>query len=151
MSGTTTGYRRILVPLDGSLLSEYILPQVERFASAFQNEMTLLHVVSVKEADCQDLTPSQKQARAGIVRYLQGVEDCLRHWGGKVDWAIRCGNPADEIASFAQKNDIDLVIMSTHGKGEARHNGIGDLTSEVLKLVTVPVVTVRAPEPVARL
>ncbi len=144
-------YRRILVPLDGSLLSEYILPQVERFASAFQNEMTLLHVVPVNEANDIDLTPSQKQARAGVVRYLQGVEDSLRHLGGKIDWAIVCGDPAEEIASFARKNDIDLVIMSTHGKGEAHHKGIGSVMSEVLKLVTVPVVTVRAPDPVAGL
>lgn len=145
------GYRRILVPLDGSLLSEYILPQVERFAAVFQNEMTLLHVVPVKEASDEDLTPSQKQARAGVVRYLQGVEDCLRNLGGKVDWAIRRGDPAEEIASFVRKNGIDLVIMSTHGEGEAYHKGIGSVTSQVLKLVTVPVVTARAPEPVARL
>jgi len=35
-------YERIVVPLDGSLLSEYVLPQVERMATAFQSELTLL-------------------------------------------------------------------------------------------------------------
>lgn len=145
------GYRRILVPLDGSLLSENILPQVERFASAFQNEMTLLHVVPEEETPHETLTSSQKQARAGIVRYLQGVEDILKHLGGKVDWAIRSGDPAEEIAEFIRKNEIDLVIMPTHGKGEAYGNRIGSVTAGVLKRVSVPVVTVRAPEPVARL
>ena len=145
------GYRHILVPLDGSLLSEYILPQVGRFASAFQTEMTLLHVVPAEEDSGQNLTPSQKQARARVVRYLQGVEDSLKQLGGKVEWTIRCGDPAEAIAAFARENDIDLVIMSTHGKGRAYHKGIGSVTSEVLKRVTVPVVTIRASEPVAGL
>lgn len=145
------GYRRILVPLDGSLLSEYILPQVERFASAFPSEMTLLHVVPADGGNAENLTESRKLARAGVIRYLQGVESRLKQLGVNVEWAIRSGDPAEEITTFAEEKGPDLVIMSTHGRGEAYHKGVGSVTSEVLKRVTVPVVTVRVPEPVGRL
>ena len=144
-------YREILVPLDGSLLSEYILPQAERFACAFGSKLTLLHAVPSQEGECAGLTPSQKRARADIVRYLQTVEDTLKKRGLKVSWTIRCGDPAEEIAWYVQQHNIDMVIMATHGRGEAYHRDLGSVAAEALQRIQVPVVLLRVPEPVAKL
>ena len=145
------GYHQILVPLDGSLLSEYILPKVERFAAAFGSKLTLLHVVPAEEMEATSLTPSQKKARADIVRYLQGVEDSLARRGLKAQWTLRCGDPAEEIAWYVDRHEVDLVIMSTHGQGDARQRDVGSVAAETLKRINIPVVLLRVPEAIAKL
>ena len=145
------GYHQILVPLDGSLLSEYILPKVERFAAAFGSKLILLHVVSAEDMEATCLTPSQKKARADIVRYLQGVEDSLARRGLKAQWTLRCGDPAEEIAWYVDRHEVDLVIMSTHGKGDGRQHDVGSVAAETLKRINIPVVLVTVPEAVAKL
>ena len=145
------GYRHILVPLDGSLLSEYILPNVERFVAAFGSKLTLLHVVPAADMEAVSLTPSQKNARANMVRYLEGVEDSLACRGLQARWTLRCGDPAEEIAWYVERYKVDLVIMSTHGQGEARERHVGSVAAETLNRITVPVVLIKVPEAVAKL
>ena len=144
-------YHQILVPLDGSLLSEYILPKMERFAAAFESKLTLLHVVSAEDMEATSLTPSQKKARADIVRYLQGVEDSLARRGLKAQWTLRCGDPAEEIAWYVDRHEVDLVIMSTHRQGEACERHVGSVAAETLKRITIPVVLLKVPEAIAKL
>ena len=145
------GYHQILVPLDGSLLSEYILPKVEQFAVAFGSKLTLLHVVSAEEMEATSLTPSKKRARADMVRYLQGVEDSLTLRGLKTRWTLRCGEPAEEIAWYVDRHGVDLVIMSTHGQGESRERYVGSVAAETLKKINIPVLLVKVPERIANL
>ncbi len=145
------GYQRICVPLDGSLLAEYILPQVEKIASAFESEVTLLHVVPNDEVDCNTLTLSQKQTRANVVRYLQAMEDCLKKRGVKVRWSIRCGDPAEEIVWYVNEHHTNLVIMSTHGRGEAYQQVVGSVAAKVLEKVGIPIMLMKVPENMARL
>ncbi len=52
------GYDRILVPLDGSHLAEYILPHVESTAQAFKAEVLFLHVIDERAGEGDGLTPS---------------------------------------------------------------------------------------------
>ena len=78
------GYEQILVPLDGSLLSEYALPHVEAIGSLSGSQTTLLYVIS-NEDDVPDvLTPSQKANRADLANYLERVSE--RHAGTKEAW-----------------------------------------------------------------
>ena len=149
-------YQRIVVPLDGSLMSEYVLPQVERMAIAFKSELTFLHVVPPDaagsgEAVVREPTPSQVRARADITEYLVELQKDFELRGIRTHWTIRCGDPTEEIVWFVNEHQCDLVIMSTHGGGEPGRENIGSVAVDVLKHVHIPVVLVGVPAPVANL
>ena len=144
-------YAHIVVPLDGSLLSEYVLPQVEKMAAAFNSELTFLHIVPESDGVAREPTPSQLQARTDIVRYLEGLQKNFEARGIKSHWTIRCGDPAEEIAWYVKKHEADMVIMSTHGQSEKGVNDLGSVAVDVLRQLRIPVVLVGVPEPVASL
>jgi len=110
-------YGQILVPLDGSLLAEYILPHVEAMAKAFQSQVILTHVVTTGESAEDELTPSQKQARAHISGYLARTAKALADKGLSVRWVLRVGDPVKSMTEYVTIQGIDLVIMATHGQG----------------------------------
>ena len=144
-------YQRIVVPLDGSLLSEYVLPQVERMAAAFQSELTFLHIVPSEEGAVREPTPSQMRARADIIVYLEGLQRDFELKGIRTHWTIRCGDPTEEIVWFVNKHQCDLVIMSTHGKGDPGEENIESVAVDVSKQLHIPVVMVGVPASVANL
>jgi nucleotide-binding universal stress UspA family protein len=141
-------YDRILVPLDGSQLAEYILPHVEALALAFHGEVNLLHVVEGKDIDPQRLTPSQRKARADIVKYLEKITQTLAQKQVQAVWWVSFGDPAQEIARRAAESYADLVMMSTHGRGGQEQERVGSVAMAVVSSGTTPVMLVRPPEEV---
>lgn len=135
-------YGRILVPLDGSQLAEYILPQVESMATTFDSEVTLVHVI---EANPARQTPSQRNARADVAEYMHGISDRLKARQVRSDWHVSFGEPAGEIARQVAEDGVDLVMMSTHGQGADGHPMIGSIAMEVVSSVSTPVILVRPP------
>ncbi|MCI0437914.1 MAG: universal stress protein [Chloroflexi bacterium] len=149
MTTRTTQYNRILVPLDGSRLAEYILPHVESLAAAFVSEVTLLHVIESKERDPEALTQSQKDARADIAKYLEGISGALAKKRLVSRWLISYGDPAEEIVRHSANGLADIVMMSTHGSG-GRENSLGSVAMAVVSWGATPVTLVRPPEKIAR-
>ena len=145
------GYRQILVPLDGSLLSEYVFPQVVQMARAFSSEVTLLYVVPPNGHLDEGTPPSKKQAVDNIIPYLEGIQDTLASRGMRVDYSILNGDPADEIAWYVKKHQTDMVVMSTHGQGEAYKRKVGSVAAKILDKVSAPVMMMRVPQVVANL
>lgn len=144
-------YKKLLVPLDGSLLSEYVLPHAEGIASGFGGEITLLHVVPEFDDASEEITPSQKANRANIVRYLERIEESIKGQNLEVHWSIRSGDPAEEIRWYVEEHEVDLILMSTHGQGESYERKVGSVAAEVLEDSTVPILMARVPESIAKL
>lgn len=55
------------------------------------------------------------------------------------------GNAAEEILDYAKKNQVDLIIMSTHGRSGISRFAFGSVADRVLRHSTVPVLIVSAP------
>jgi nucleotide-binding universal stress UspA family protein len=141
-------YDRILVPLDGSQLAEYILPHVEAMALAFHSEVALLHVIEGKNVDPEKLTPSQRKARADIVTYLERISDILARKQIQAVWWVSFGDPAQEITRRAAESYADVIMMSTHGRGGREQERLGSVAMAVVSAGTTPVMLVRPPEEV---
>ena len=120
-------------------------------AAAFQSELTFLHIVPSEAAAVRESTPSQMRVRAGITEYLEELQKDFQLRGIRTHWTIRCGDPTEEIVWFVNEHQCDLVIMSTHGKGEPEGENIGSVAVGVLKHLHIPVVLVGVPAPVANL
>ena len=111
--------KHILAPLDGSNLAECILPHTQAVASAFSARITLLHVLEVPHVqgseqviDPLDWHLKKREAEA----YLDHIAARLRENNLQVEEVILEGLPAECVIDFAKSNDMDLIVLSTHGK-----------------------------------
>jgi len=113
----------ILVPLDGSTLAECVLPHVAAIAPVTHARVTLLHVL--QQTQSGGGTPPvdpvewhlQKQ---NAEKYLEGIANRLSGVGILgVESVILGGSPAASVIDFARGNNVDLIVLSTHG-----HSGL---------------------------
>ena len=68
-----------------------------------------------------------------------GSDVTLRH-------SIARGEPFVNIVRYARDNEIDLIVMGTHGRGAVKHMLLGSVAEKVLRKAPCPVLTVRDPE-----
>jgi nucleotide-binding universal stress UspA family protein len=141
-------YKKILAPLDGSNLAECTLEHIEAAALGLKvKEVILLMVVepvsftypdaSVINADiAQDI---EKKAIDFAEKYLAKVADDLKKKGVAAQKVIVKGKAADEILDYAEKNNVDLIVISTHGRSGGVRWILGSVTDKIIRHSTVPV------------
>lgn len=147
-----SGYRRLLVPLDGSELAELALPYAETWAHAFDTEVILLRVPTLPGyvslgPDASMLAPVLLgEAYDEVDAYLANVTRCLKAKGLKVHKAaVEPGAIADTIIDYAHDTGVDLIAMSTHGRSGLSRWVYGSVADRILRGAEVPVLLVRAP------
>ncbi len=139
-------YKKILVPLDGSQCAENIIPAVEKLATDFKADISLLRVAYAHTFPGMDPTEAEVKVIREAEEYLKGVEDRLKAKGFIVDSHIRYGHDAEEILNHAAQKDIDLVAMSSHGNGGVRRFFLGSVAEKVLHHSSKPICLVRCIE-----
>jgi nucleotide-binding universal stress UspA family protein len=127
-------FRRIIVPLDGSVESNSALPVARTLARGTGSSVTLLRVRSRGEST-QDLTAALER----IARELASSEVQVRA-------VVRDGQPAHEILDEVRAQDAGLVIMRTHGRSGIERAVLGSTAQQVLAATHVPIVFVRPGE-----
>jgi nucleotide-binding universal stress UspA family protein len=148
-------YEKILVPLDGSDLAECVLPHVEVIAGAGGvKNVTFYRVVKpfYPMGDYMSGTVSNidvvginKEAVAAAENYLKQLVNKVKYPGVQVAWEVAKGNEAESIAEYIKKNEIDLIIIATHGRSGVSRWVMGSVADRVLRSACVPVLMVRAP------
>lgn len=155
-------YTRILVPLDGSRFAEQALPHALNIAAAGPVEIYLLSVapllddqassvvemypVYVYRDYAMDHTSETERIKLGLQDYLDQVKRGINAAGHQVVSAIRLGQPAEEIITYAGENDCELIVMSTHGRSGIGRWVYGSVADKVLRGSTTPVLLVRVQE-----
>jgi nucleotide-binding universal stress UspA family protein len=143
------GYKKILIPLDGSETSEAILPEIEKLASAFKASISLLYVVPITifpgsiEPVAQYQTISEALVKEGE-GYLRTIEKRLKDKGFTVESHLQQGNEAQLILEHADRQDIDLIAMSTHGRSGVSRWLLGSVAEKVIRHAAKPIFLVRA-------
>ena len=148
-------YNRILVPLDGSELAECVLPHVAAIAGGcgvqdviFLRAVEPFHMPGVEasiyfsEKDRKRID-SENKADAG--KYLKDLVNRTKYDGVRVKYEVLMGRAAGNIADYATKNDVDLIVIATHGRSGASRWVWGSVADRVLRSACVPVLMVRAP------
>ncbi|PVV84831.1 universal stress protein [Dehalogenimonas alkenigignens] len=138
-------YRKLLVPLDGSELSETILPQVAAVAKPASASVVLLRVREsldrgVRQTLGDDIAEKLDTVnREEIQSYLDRIAGDLIRDGIAADIAIAEGNPAEAIINYASTHAVDLIVMATHGRGGLTRWAFGSVADKVLRQSPVPV------------
>lgn len=140
-------FDQILIPLDGSSLAECVLPHGEHFARVFGSSLVLLEVLEPTHSSgngptVEPLSWQIQKAEADL--YLQGIASRLHSQGFTVRYAIREGRAPENIVDFAHDENIDLVILATHGASGLSRWSTSSVTTKVLEKIYLPVLLVRA-------
>jgi nucleotide-binding universal stress UspA family protein len=143
-------YRKILVPLDGSELAETALPHATLLAASTGAELVLIRVCVPRFLGPQatgEAVVQESGDRAEAELYLQEWQSRLRARGVKSSYHVGTGNVADAIAKQARADDVDLVVMSTHGRTGTQLWAYGSVAYSMLKVAPCSVLVVRTPHP----
>jgi nucleotide-binding universal stress UspA family protein len=113
--------RHVLVPLDGSPLAECALPWAVAVAQALAARVTLLRVLetpalSIASSHHHD-TVDWQMRRAEAQGWLARIDRDLRARELTSAGALLEGRPAEQIIDFARAQQVDLVVLSSHGEG----------------------------------
>ena len=144
-------YRRMLVTLDGSELSEVVLPYVRGLVGRLGLDVVLFHVYKPEESELTPMHRAYIERKAEVIR---GQAKKAETGPGKkeveVCGELASGYPAEEILRYADENSIDLILMATHGRSGLKRWAIGSVVDKVLRASKVPVwlVPVRCPQDV---
>ena len=145
-------FRRVLVPLDGSTMAEEVLNHVVSLGTPEATVYALLTVV-VPLPMLEDPSPSSEaftdrsdvaRRRDAALAYLTGVARELRETGALVETRVEVHQqPAQRILDFANQEHVDLIALSTHGRGAVSRLLHGSVADKVVRGATVPVLVYR--------
>jgi nucleotide-binding universal stress UspA family protein len=142
-------FQRLLVPLDGSRMAEAALPAARRLAETPGSVAALLHVIERNAAQTvhdQTHLTTVEEARA----YLEGLAGQGFPAGAEVRCHVHDNEVSDVSASIvehAKESNIDLIVMSAHGRGGLRHVLFGNIALRVIASSDTPVLLIPPPEP----
>jgi len=150
-------YKKILIPLDGSAFAEQVIACVEPFAEKLGSALVLLQVTTpldvlmtlanpgvpapaVAMFDPQPLLDAEQTAAE---EYLSRVVERLRKQRYAVEYEHPAGHAAAVIIERAQAVGVDLIAMTTHGRGGLGRLVFGSVADAVLRHAPCPILLVR--------
>ena len=146
-----TTINKVLVPIDFSDYSKSALKYAVNFAKSFNAEIILIYVVEPviyppdfsmgqiampsinTEWDDRAKDELQKLAKSEIIGAV------------KVKTIIKTGKPFVEIIETAKEENVDLIIIATHGRSGVEHILFGSTAEKVVRKAPCPVLTLREP------
>ncbi len=142
---------KVLVPIDFSDYSKSALKYAVNFVGHFKAELTLIYVVEpvIYPPDFsmgQIAIPSvdlEMDKRA--VEELNKLAQQEIPSEIKVKSVVKTGKPFLEIIETAQEEDVDLIIIATHGHTGVEHILFGSTAEKVVRKALCPVLTLREP------
>ncbi|WP_458190981.1 universal stress protein [Haladaptatus sp. NG-WS-4] len=144
-------YERILLATDGSKIAEHAVPYGADFA---RRTGGVLHVITVVDVQAE---AGPFDAGGVSQRYIERLEkrgqDALERFIEQIDVddidlqsTLAKGTTSTEIAMYADKNDIDLIVMASQGETNLTGRYLGSTTRRVLRTITRPVLVVPTPD-----
>lgn len=139
---------RILIPLDGSMLAECVLPHAVTLGRAAGARLALLQVVEpLPEGDSVTTDPLHWHLRkAESQAYLDEVGKRLRELGLTVESVQLEGPAAERIVEYARELDADLILLSSHGQSGLSPWNVSSLVQKVILRANRSVMIIRAYE-----
>ncbi len=152
--------QQLIVCVDGSPLSEDVLPQAAELAQMLKARLQLVHVVepdavpgqSRRHSITESFGPSSGSSGSSSdimeSNYVQSVARRLKEKHGvTADWDVLHGDsPGEAISSYASAQPEAMLVMTTHGRGGLAQVALGSVSHAVLHDVKCPVALFRPEE-----
>ena len=145
--------QRLLVPVDFSEDANQALEYAIALASTLGARVILLHVMQSPPWGGVDMDVTLPHAYSQFIQHLEAevthrMQACLERVtarGLEGEMAVVHGEPFQEILDTAKKQQVDLIIMGTHGRTGLQHVLMGSVAEKVVRLAPCPVLVVRQP------
>jgi len=144
-------YQKILVPLDGSKRAERILPHAENLATSYGATVILLQVVQMviigdgyKNIQYEESIAGSRQALREAEVYLDEQADRLRKKGLKVEKITQMGPVVETILDTAEKKNVDLIAMASHGRTGISKVFYGSIAAGVIHRIDRTLLVIRS-------
>ena len=142
-------FKKIMVATDGSESAEKAVDAAVEIARECETKLYTVHVISLDflyeslPTDEELEEAFQEKAMTEGKQATTYVENAGRAANVEVESVILQGVPAEEIISFSEKNNIDLIVMGTHGRTEIKGFLLGSVAEKVVRHATKSVLVVR--------
>lgn len=148
--------RKILVPLDGSPLAERALVPALSLARAVESDVIMLRVVTGREMVPEAMTPAGESMAGEADNLVPGERDEAEAYLQKMfndrpnqhlffDVQMTSGDVAETIVAYADKNHVDLIVMSSHGRSGIGRWLQGSVAEKVLRGADCATMIIRSP------
>jgi nucleotide-binding universal stress UspA family protein len=147
----------ILVPVDYSDHSFVVLQYAASLAQGLGAELHVLHVgeclpdfdPELRVKTDQGIVPLFLIAEQTAARDMKDFLAQAGPAGAKVVEHVVLGRAAATILSWAESGRFDLIVIGTHGRTGLRRFTLGSVAANVVRLASIPVITIPSREPVA--
>ncbi len=139
---------KILFPVDFTTATDKILPFVKDMVKAFNAKLYVLHVIrSPEEFAGFEMGPAWYASLE--MDLMDGAEKSMKRLVadqfedlGEVETHIAVGDIVDTIIDYVSSNDIDMIIIGTHGRKGLEKVMFGSVAEGVIKDAPCPVLTI---------
>lgn len=137
--------KKILFPVELSPISDRLAPHVRYRVEKFGAELHLLHVLidPLHFASIYYLEAGNLKSREMLIEETEQELDrfCARN-SLQARRAVHIGDTVEGILEYAKDNDIDQIIMGTHGRKGLERIIIGSVARRLVRRSPVPVLTI---------
>ena len=141
---------RILFPTDFSESAQHAFETAVFLARQFDAELHLVHIIALHHEDPYNpahhflsVEDAYQRLRDRTEQLIRATVDAPGVDGLMVKQEqVRAVSPAPAIVDYATEHEIDLVVMSTHGRRGVRHLLMGSVTEEVVRTAPCPVLSI---------
>ncbi len=140
--------KSMIVPVDFSESTEYILEEAVYYAKVTQSRVYLLHVASldlgfvIGDVGFQYLPELEEAGMKEETNELTKYKERLEKEGVDVEIIIKQGTPAEVVLKEAKEKNADLIVMGSHGRGVVMEAILGSVSKDIIKRAKVPVLIV---------
>ena len=139
-------FGKMLVALDGSEFAERVLPMV-RASTRYGSVVLLLRAPEVPEPErygtmVEEIARLRAEAETKARRYLEGIAAALREEGIETQVLVAGSRPAETIIHVAEEEDVDVIMLSTHGQGGPEGMLVGSVADRVVQQTHRPIMLV---------
>ncbi|KEA63536.1 Universal stress protein UspA and related nucleotide-binding protein [Marinobacterium lacunae] len=144
-------FKRILLPADGSEGAFKALKLAVELRKVHDAELMILSVFrhhSLREASMSMVRPRDPEHMDDLMKsYAREVAESFKRYALEQECPgvrafVKSGHTAKTIVEFAEKNDVDLIIVGSHGLGEAEQLLVGSVSQKVVGMAKCPVLVV---------
>lgn len=136
----------VLCATDFSNASELALTHARIFARSIAAKMLLVHVISTSDSSAEQDAEHNDQSDSDLAESENRLTMIQKSIGDvPCEFRIVHGDPAHEILAIAEKEDVELIVMGTHGRTGLMRLLMGSVAEHVVREANCPVLTVRLP------
>ena len=144
-------YQKILLPLDGSRRAEAILPHVENIAARFGARVIILVVEEpAVQLEHDEIINTERyleeraEMRKNITAYALNIINKFKEKNVSADFLVGKGDVVHSIIKTAEKENIDLIAMASHGRSGWARTFYGSVSAGVLQKIDRPILMIRS-------